>query len=159
VSVPPWAGYRCSRMRTGLRSDAALGQHMTRSGPSGPYFAVMHNTASSSDVLGCGPRPLMSFVKPRARHSPASQRTRCKGMSVGDRATVGASLETSVIDLLFAGSRRSVLRLGLTRSEVGRRSCDRPQGRGREFPLPWLRSRHYTRFIFFTGPCPGAGSL
>src|SRR4029077_4718387 len=34
----------------------------------------------------------------------------------------------SVNNLLFAGSRMSVLRLGLSRSEVGRRSCDRPQG-------------------------------
>jgi hypothetical protein len=35
-------------------------------------------------------------------------------------------LETSVNKLLFAGSRMSVLRLGLSLSEIGRRSCDRP---------------------------------
>src|SRR6202795_5408975 len=36
------------------------------------------------------------------------------------------SPETSVNILLFAGSRMSVFRLGLSRSEDGRRSCDRP---------------------------------
>lgn len=60
-------------------------------------------------------------------HSPPSPKTREK-LLCDDRATVGASLETTVINLLFAGSRMSVLRLGLSRSEVGRRSFDRPQG-------------------------------
>src|ERR1700680_4483751 len=96
----------------------------------------------------------MSHVKPRARHSPAPARTPCAGCGCDDRATVGASLETSVNKLLFAGSRMSVVRLGLSRSEVGRRSFDRPQECPRESPLPWLRSRHCTSSIF-TGPCPG----
>src|ERR1700730_10281912 len=51
-----------------------------------------------------------------------------RDFGANDRATVGARLETSVNNLSFAGSRMSVLRLGLSRSEVGRRSCDRPQG-------------------------------
>ena len=72
--------------------------------------------------------PLMSHVKPRARHNPAPARTPCEGCRCDDRATVGASPETSVNKLLFAGSRMSVFRLGLSRSEVGRRSFDRPQG-------------------------------
>src|SRR6266481_2237345 len=36
------------------------------------------------------------------------------------------SPETSVNILLFAGSRMSVFRLGLSRSEYGRRPCGRP---------------------------------
>jgi hypothetical protein len=68
--------------------------------------------------------PLSSL---RRNHSPPSPKTREK-LLCDDRATGGASLETTVINLLFAGSRMSVLRLGLSRSEVGRRSFDRPQG-------------------------------
>ena len=86
-------------------------------------LVVLRHKATTSNR-----HPLMSQVKPRARHSPAPARTPCEGCGCDDRATVGASLETSVNKLLFAGSRMSVVRLGLSRSEVGRRSFDRPQG-------------------------------
>src|SRR5437867_3748604 len=75
-----------------------------------------------------------------------------------DRATVGAKPETSVNKLSFAGSCMSVFRPGafpvFERASI-LRSASKD---GREFPLPWLRSRRCTRFVF-TGPCPGAGSL
>ena len=54
--------------------------------------------------------PLSSL---RRNHSPPSPKTREK-LLCDDRATGGASLETTVINLLFAGSRMSVLRLGLS---------------------------------------------
>jgi len=69
---------------------------------------------------------LMSVVNPRTCDRRSPPKTREK-LFCGDRATVGASPETSVINLLFAGSRMSVLRLGLSRSVIGRRFCDRPQ--------------------------------
>src|SRR6516162_9177810 len=53
----------------------------------------------------------MSVVNPRTRHERSPPKTREK-LFCDDRATVGASPETSVINLLFAGSRTSVLRLG-----------------------------------------------
>ena len=81
-----------------------------------------------------------------------------RGDRYDDRATVGAKPETSVNKLLFAGSRMSVFPSGafpvFERASI-LRSASKD---GREFPLPWLRSRRCTRFVF-TGPCPGAGSL
>src|SRR6516162_8893140 len=53
----------------------------------------------------------MSVVNPRTCDRRSPPKTREK-LFCGDRATVGASPETSVINLLFAGSRMSVLRLG-----------------------------------------------
>src|SRR6516165_8721345 len=79
-----------------------------------PVIGLLHSAA------------LMSVVNPRTRHERSPPKTREK-LFCDDRATVGASPETSVINLLFAGSRMSVLRLGLSRSVIGRRSCDRPQ--------------------------------
>src|SRR2546421_308857 len=81
-----------------------------------------------------------------------------RGDRCDDRATVGAKPETSVNKLLFAGSRMSVFPSGafpvFERASI-LRSASKD---GREFPLPWLRSRRCTRSVF-TGPCPGAGSL
>src|SRR5882724_5253823 len=82
-------------------------------------------------------------------------RRRCR---CDDRATVGAKPETSVNKLLFAGSRMSVFPSGAL-PVFERASILRSASKdGREFPLPWLRSRRCTISVF-TGPCPGAGSL
>jgi len=91
-----------------------------------------HPNALAGEAIAAGMIPelagyaLMSLVNPRTRHKRSPPKTREK-LFCDDRATVGASPETSVINLLFAGSRMSVLRLGLSRSVIGRRFCDRPQ--------------------------------
>src|SRR5215470_9555553 len=62
--------------------------------------------------------------------------------------------ETSVNILLFAGSRMSVFRLGLSRSEYGRRPFGRPHRMIGNSPC-----RGHAPAVardFFTGPCPGA---
>jgi hypothetical protein len=79
--------------------------------------------ALAPDVILLCPMSSLEHATARPLHE-----TPCEGCECDDRATVGASLETSVNKLLFAGSRMSVVRLGLSRSEVGRRSFDRPQG-------------------------------
>jgi len=64
------------------------------------------------------------------------------------------SPETSVNILLFAGSRMSVFRLGLSRSEYGRRPFGRPHRMIGNSPC-----RGHAPAVardFFTGPCPGA---
>src|SRR5882762_3272774 len=70
-----------------------------------------------------------------------------RGCRCDDRATVGAKPETSVNKLLFAGSRMSVFPSGafpvFERASI-LRSASKD---GREFPLPWLRSRRCTRFV------------
>src|SRR6185369_12920880 len=113
-------------------------------------------SCAASRTMG-PPHPLMSHVKPRRRNSPASPQLG-RGDRCDDRATVGAKPETSVNKLLFAGSCMSVFPSGafpvFERASI-LRSASKD---GREFPLPWLRSRRCTRFVF-TGPCPGAGSL
>jgi hypothetical protein len=76
-----------------------------------------------SDLILLCPESSLERATARPLHE-----LRERDFGANDRATVGARLETSVNNLLFAGSRMSVLRLGLSRSEVGRRSCDRPQG-------------------------------
>ena len=104
------------------------------------------------------PYALMSHVKPRgATARPLHKRRReCR---CDDRATVGAKPQrrrsTSSHSRVHACP---CFRLGLSRSEDGRRPCGRPQSTIGNSPCRGLRSRRCTRFIF-TGPCPGAGSL
>ena len=120
-------------------------------------FQPLVAKSESKQLLTLVRHPLMSHVKPRRRNSPASPQL-LRGCRCDDRATVGAKPETSVNKLSFAGSCMSVFRPGafpvFERASI-LRSASKD---GREFPLPWLRSRRCTRFVF-TGPCPGAGSL
>jgi len=63
--------------------------------------------------------------------------------------------ETSVNILLFAGSRMSVFRLGLSRSEYGRRPFGRPHRMIGNSPCRGYAPA-VARGLFFTGPGPGA---
>src|SRR5258706_13375930 len=113
------------------------------------------------EVRGCwtritrfGPHPLMSHVKLGGATTRLS--TRSGEMSM--RMIVQRwerSPETSVNILLFAGSRMSVFRLGLSRSEYGRRPRGRPHRMIGNSPCRG-RAPAVARDLSFTGPCPGA---
>src|SRR5258706_14831524 len=100
------------------------------------------------------PHPLMSHVKLGGATTRLS--TRSGEMSM--RMIVQRwerSPETSVNILLFAGSRMSVFRLGLSRSEYGRRPRGRPHRMIGNSPCRG-RAPAVARDLSFTGPCPGA---
>jgi hypothetical protein len=106
-----------------------------------------------------GPHPLMSYVKPWRRDFPAppriAERFRCD-----DRAAVGAKpVDVGQQPLMRGFVTCPSVRPGLSRSENGHRSCDRPHRMIENSPYHGLRSRRCTRLHSFTGPCPGAGSL
>src|SRR5712671_5824566 len=114
-----------------ITSPRAGRSHQLRAGMSGSWGAETIRTSSS----------LMSHVKLGGATTRLS--TRFGEMSM--RMIVQRwerSPETSVNILLFAGSRMSVFRLGLSRSEYGRRPRGRPHAVARD--------------LSFTGPCPGA---
>src|SRR5258708_5088321 len=96
----------------------------------------------------------MPFVRPGRRSNPPLHRN-WESIDAMIVQRWERSPETSVNILLFAGSRMSVFRLGLSRSEYGRRPRGRPHRMIGNSPCRG-RAPAVARDLSFTGPCPGA---